>query len=139
MSEPAQIAITVFTNQLGMRERTDYKLVGGSKKCFISGDLAWDLFYKELEEGDEINIGPYRLMIIEHRGYVDQQFLCVRKDYPLWWALVVWHRINRMLELIYHRTIITLAVWNLAEHSKNTYPHWSDIRLIQWIKKRLKR
>lgn len=133
------IETTVFTNQLGQRERIDYKWIGDSKICAISGDLAWDLFGREIKEGDEINIGPFRLAVIEHKGLANQYFRCVRKDYPFWWVLVGWHRLNRVLELIYSRIIITLAVWNLAEYKQHTHPHWRDIYLIQWIEKKLKR
>ena len=117
-----------FRNTLGVLERREYSWEGGPI-CEVSYDFIPELFVP----GDDltnIRIGPYRLHMIERAGWKDT-ILYVRKDYPFWWVLIAWHKGNRLLDIAYRRSIITMAVWGLAEYNPAVIPHWRDIRILK--------
>ena len=125
--------VTQFTNALGMPERYEYRWDGGPR-CQVSRQFIDDAEIYWNKERHTLLIGPYLLKIIEEQPYWDW-FDCIRLDYPFWWVVVGRHKINRLLDLTYHRAIITLAIWGLASFNRASIPHWRDIYLLQNIEK----
>lgn len=130
--DSAWIKSTVTANPLGRRESITYKLVGESpyvrfdRRFLQSGDI------KKIKGEEEIQIGPYRLLKMESGVYWDY-VLYVRKD--KFGAFRVWfYKSTRLLDLIYRRLIITLAVWRLADYSQGFIPSWRDIRILKRLK-----
>ena len=107
MNATGSIRVAQQINSLGAIERQEYRWTGNAlcrvERYFVPTETIGAIFM----------IGPYRLRLIEIEPWSDQD-LCARVDYPFWWVLVGWHRVNRIVDLIYHRAIITLAVWGLA-------------------------
>ncbi len=132
-SKYGDILITAFRNALGKTERLEYQW-RGKPIAQISRLLLLDDMNIVMSGKPEFSIGPYRVRILENELWLDW-ITVIRKDYPLWWAIIAWHRINRLLDIAYHRAIITFAVWGLASYSQTTIPTWRDIYLVQWIKK----
>ena len=120
------IHFTKITSPLGMTERIEYEWVGGNV-IRINGDFLNELDYGKLRIGDVIKIGPYRLRCIELNPWSDfAEFM--RADNP-WSLFRIWFRtIHGFIEMIYHRIIITLAVWRLADYQQYKEPSWRDIR-----------
>lgn len=116
-----------YTREL---ESVSYKWKNGPI-CRITTELAEDLGYKW---GDRyVTIGPYRIRVIDHEapyGVIKG----VRVDWPLWWVVPIAFGSTRLLRLAYHRTIITLAVWNLAQVDLGVMPSWCDIRVVRRIR-----
>ena len=105
-----------------------YKWVGDSPYTYIDRFTIEDLYPGKIP--DRILIGPYSLLKISDEHFRDS-VLFVRQDPVLGWLRVQVYRMTRLLDLIYRRFIITLAVWNLADREMATIPGWQDIRLIQ--------
>ena len=132
MNSEGYIEARAFTNIHGVIERREYKWKGGPK-CRVALDFMNDgLSDVYRDKNNVIVIGPYRLKIIDY-DWARDQANCIRLDYPFWWVIVGWHRINRIADLAYRRFIVTLAVWNLAHFRQGAYPSWKDIKLIQWF------
>lgn len=116
-----------YTHEL---ESVSYKWKNGPM-CRISTELAEDLGYKW---GDRyVTIGPYRIRVVSHEvpyGIIRG----VRVGWPLWWAVPIIFGSTRLLRLVYHRAIITLAVWNLAQVDRNVIPSWRNVRVVRRIK-----
>lgn len=121
---------TRFYNN-GQLERVEYKWVGTSPYVHVSKELLestkWDVPEKRLR------IGGYKLVVIEREFWRDC-YLCVRVNNWFSWLLVYWQPTKRILETVYRRSIITLAVWGLARWDRNAIPSASDIYLVQRIK-----
>jgi len=130
-NEMAQLLITNSYNPLGLIERRDFEWRGKSRSVEVTNNVLWDLDISRFEK--EIQIGPYRLVLLGRKDYSDT-CLYIRKDYPLWWLLVFWHKAIPVLDLIYRRFIITLAVWNLADYNRAVVPNWRDIRLFKRLR-----
>lgn len=130
-NENAQLMITNFFNPIGLLERQEFEWRGKSRSVEVSNSILWDLNISQSEK--EIQIGPYRLVLLRRSGFSDT-CLYIRKDYPLWWLLVFWHKAIPVLDLIYRRFIITLAVWNLADYNRAVIPTWRDIRLFKRLR-----
>lgn len=134
MNDTGLIHIKNYYNTLGKIERQEYKWVG-KPIAEISTELIDDMHW--ITYGDsEFSIGPYRVRIIDQeKRFTANYITVVRKDYPFWWVIIAWHRINRLLDIAYHRLILTLAVWRLASYNQAQIPTWRDIYLVQWIRK----
>jgi hypothetical protein len=128
MNNTALIEVEVKTNPLGKREATNYKWIGKSPYVYISWELLGEIVGIG---GDTINIqvGPYKLLKIEH-GYLGNVVLYVRAD-KLGALRVALYRSTRLLDLMYRRLIITLAVWKLADFSPARVPSWKDIKIVK--------
>jgi len=74
-------------------------------------------------------VGPYRVRLVEEIGLGDC-FVVVRQDWPFWWVFVAWHRVNRLIDIAYRRSIITLNVWGLAERDQ-AMPCWRHIKIVR--------
>ena len=122
-----KIEIAEFRDFRGGIERREYKWIGPPETL-----VSWRLLDEwEITTGNPwaeiINIGPYRLKLIEnsYTGYYNRY---IRMDYPFWRVHVFWHRANRLIDLFYRRLIITLAVWKLAHYNPAVIPSWRDIK-----------
>lgn len=119
---------------------TTYVWKGPSKfRARVHGEP--DIFFDALDANKKdgrFTIGPYRVIVLDVEpayGYVD----VIRQDDPFW-LLVYWaHRSSRALRIIEGRIILTLAVWNLAEHHSFTVPAWSDVYLVKWLTKLIRK
>jgi hypothetical protein len=125
------IIVHVNFGPLGVETKT-FELVGGPR-LLISYDLLREFpeFLRNLpSEGDEFQLGPYRLKIYSHDySFTDEE--CIRIDYPFWWWLVFWHRASRFFRIAKARFIITLAVWRLADHNPASIPSFHDVHIIR--------
>ena len=129
----AYLRVTVQTNSLGMREAENYEWEGESPYVFVSLDERWMDNVQKIDDDKEIQIGPYRLLKVSDGHFRPDFVLYVRKD--KFGALrVAFYKSTRLLDLIYRRLIITLAVWKLADYSPATVPSWRDIHLFKrWL------
>lgn len=132
MNNTAFIEVTVKTNPLGKREAVNHRWVGDSAYTTIDW-LVLDDMNVPLDKAKRIQIGPYKLIEVE-KEYAFGRSLYVRSD-KLGWLRVAFYKSTRLLDLIYRRIIITLAVWNLAEFSPMRVPDWTDIKAVKWIVK----
>jgi len=139
MTEPGMIRVTRFSDIHGNPERLEYAWVGGPE-CRIDCRFAREASHevKLDEQTKEIRIGPFRLKVIE-LDIPRCEYVCVRKDYPFWQFIFAWHRSNRLIDLVYRRSILTLAVWRLASYNPAVIPHWRDIHVLRKIAEWLKR
>ena len=132
MIDAAYLEVEVKTNPLGKIEQQTYKWKGNSPYTYISWPLLGDIVGIG---GDtiEVQVGPYKLLKIEHdhsRGAVSY----VRKD--KFGALrVALYKSTRLLDLVYRRLVITLAVWKLAEFTPGCIPSWKDIKILKRLTK----
>ena len=126
--------IIEMTNHYDIRgniERIDYRWTGGSS-TYVSRDLL-ELGYKERYIGDEVELGPFKLKIVDE-DFARRAFLVTRMDKPLWQLRYLWHRYNKSLDLAYRRSITTLAVWRLADYNPAVIPSWRDIYFLNKIR-----
>ena len=117
-------------NALGQVESIDSSWQGGEVAIlsdrlahYISKDIS------ALEPGGIIAIGPYRLRILQRcpqlcGWYAMRDGLRARIRVLTWPVLDV-------LCLTKSRTIITLAVWGLADYGQGRIPMWSDVSLVK--------
>lgn len=130
--ETAYIETSVRRSPLGKIEAENHKWVGKSPYVHISLDLVRYGEISKIDGDKEIQVGPYRLLLVDK--YIGDYHLYVRKD--RFGALrVALYKSTRLLDLIYRRLIITLAVWGLAEYHEMTVPTWRDIKLTKWLTK----
>lgn len=131
--DTAYLITHVKTNNLGVRESTNYEWSGNSPYLYVDIRFIADLYPNKLpmnswDDIKEIQIGPYKLLQVDTSSMWN--LLYVRKD--KFGQLRVWlYKSTRMFDLIYRRMIITLAVWNLAEYSQACIPTWKDIKLFR--------
>jgi len=133
MSEDGNLLIHEIRNTLGRIERLEYSWEGGPI-AYVDINL--------LNPSDEykdglLKIGPYRLRLLEEIIW-SHQYKFIREDYPFWQLAVGWHKASRLFDLIYRRTIITLAVWRLADYNGATVPGWRDVHILRKIAELLK-
>jgi hypothetical protein len=129
----AQIIGRNFHNPAtGKLERTEYQWVGRSRCVYISFELADQIGWIVPEK--IIKFGPYRLAILEN-DLMRGAYYCRHIDNIFSWLPVIWHRINRVLDIAYRRFIVTLAIWNLAEYNGAVIPHANQIYLVQKVRK----
>lgn len=134
MIETGMIEMTDHYDIRGNIERIDYRWTGGSS-AYVSWELL-ELGYKERYVGDEVELGPFKLKIIDE-DIIRRAFLVTRMDNPFWRLIYLWHCYNKSFDLAYHRFITTLAVWRLAEYNPAVIPSWRDIYFIQKIRNKL--
>ena len=84
--------------------------------------------------GDKFELGPYKFRVIEYQ-LISDTIIAVQEKWPLWWMAIAWHRSNKLLDILYRRTIVTLAVWGLADYSGATVPYIGDIYIVQRTRK----
>ncbi len=131
--ETAYLRFTVKTNPLGIRESLTAEWDGKSPYTYISWRFLGDIVGIG-GETNEIQIGPYKLLRIEH-DELSEKVLYVRKD-KLGALRVALYKSTRLLDLIYRRLIVTLAVWRLAEFSIAVLPSWRDIKALKGFTKK---
>lgn len=126
--ETAYIEASVKTNALGKREAITYTWKGESPYVRITWGLLSDIA-PGVQAPERLQLGPYRLLFVEdeyHWGtaiYVQEdRFGALR---------VALYKSTRLLDLIYRRTIITLAVWRLADFNPAAIPSWKDIKALK--------
>ena len=121
-------------------ERTELKWVGGpiieiSSNLINSDNISNPecLHYISVP-GDIVRYGPFRLKVLEWQWAKDYVTL-IRINSPLDYLIYYWYRSNKLLDLIYHRLIITATVWNLASHDSGVSSSWRDFYIVQTIRK----
>lgn len=131
-----EIIIHKQRNKLGRVERVDFSWEGDPyTEIYHLSYRLWP-YIEVNEKKNEISVGPFQLKIVDRNWGGYQK--CVRMDYPVWWILYFWHKINRIAEIIYRHTIITLTVWGMAEYIAGTIPSWEDIYLLRKLFKKEK-
>ena len=116
----------------GRQLRTDYKWVGESPYVLVDW-LHMDLT-ERLEYGHKINIGTFRLIVIE-LFFMSGELGCVRDDFLLGRLRYWWHRSTYRLDIFYRRSIICLAIYGLADYHEAAIPWSGDIHFIQRLKR----
>lgn len=130
MMDTAYLKVTQHINPLGKVEQLTYEWEGKSPYVRVPSRTVSGLGVGPYK----INIGPYRLLVIEFEPWQDT-FLCVCRD-RLGQLRVALYRATRLLDLAYRRSIVTLAVWNLADYSPGYIPSWRDIKLVKRLIKK---
>jgi hypothetical protein len=123
-SRIADLRIKRINDAMGGIERLDYEW-NGPPEVLISHELLSELGTERMEK--TIQLGPYRLALMDdypRRGMSHY----VRMDYPLWRLRIFGHRGLKWLEGIYRRSVLKLAMWNLAKVHEGMEPSWRDIR-----------
>lgn len=134
MRDTSWVNVTVQRSPLGMLESQTYEWRGKSPYIRIRYDVVREMGHRSFP--DRIQMGPYRLLKVESYPWEDVA-LYVRHD--RWGrARVAAYRLTRWFDLIYRRTIITLAVWHLADFHEVAVPCWSDIHILRKIFRRAK-
>jgi hypothetical protein len=142
-----RIETTIYYNALGNMERLDHEWIGGDvmeitmhPMCLSDSKfsaLKWDKFPSE--PGDQFEYGPFKLRTLEYFFYSDT-ILAVRDRGFITDLRYLWYRFGRLFDIAYHRIIVTLAVWNLADREAGIIPTWRNIhalrRLAEWERKR---
>lgn len=131
LQDVAWLKFTVTTNPLGVRDSLTVDWDGKSPYTYIS-NLRLDEFNavtRLIRGRDEIQVGPYRLLKVADELATDM-VLYVRKD-KFGAIRVRLYKATHLLDLIYRRAIITLAVWKLAEYHPSMIPSWRDIKLLK--------
>jgi hypothetical protein len=130
------IEIKNFYNELGMIERQTFKWKG-PPTCKASYELLDEMlgpvWWALASRGEPIDFGPYKLRMVEDSPW-ENIATFVRQDWPFWWLLIAWHRVNRLAEIAYRRFIITLAVWGFAERRWEKMPVLDNIHLVKRFK-----
>ncbi len=131
MKPNGRVVCTTHRNALGMMERIDYAWHGGDIIA-ISGDVFDYTFERIPRPGERFTIGPFTLRCIEDRFYADE-IIASREHPALSYLRYVWYRSTRVIDIAYRRTIVTLAVWKLAEYSDMRIPTWRDVYALRWL------
>lgn len=126
MTDYSYLEVTRHINPLGETEQYTYKWIG--KSPYVK--IGW-MFLREFDKDHkkEIQFGPYKLLKVDDEPWHDD-VLFVRKD-NLSALRVALYKSTRLLDLIYRRLIITLAVWRLAEFHEMCIPSWRDIKIFK--------
>ena len=133
MDSRGYLIVEVTKDALGNVQREKYSWKGGPITY-----LDYRALKEDVPQGKTISIGPYKLLSLgfDHTAF---DFKFVRVDYPFFWLHLFVHRASAILRLIGARTILTLAVWNLADHHPSVVPSINDIHAVQWIRKAWKK
>ena len=85
-------------------------------------------------KGNLLHIGPYRLRIVQEPDGRDPwgRYMCVREG-PHAWVLAAYVRLYNLSTDIWRRSIVTLAVWGLADYREATIPCLENIHFVQWL------
>lgn len=126
---PGYIEVTITRNALGVEEKS-YTLAGGPLFYIDYNTLSREGFETRK---DTIQVGPYKLRVIEFFGY-EGRLLCTSENNPYFRLIVLWHKLSRVLRRINARLIITCAVWGLAEYRPECVPSWGQIYFIRWLR-----
>jgi hypothetical protein len=127
LKDVSHIKITVKRSPLGKIESLTHEWEGRSPYVRITRSLLCEITNDYCPE--TVQIGPYRLLKVEAEPWLDV-VLYVRKD-KLGALRVALYKSTRLLDLIYRRLIITLAVWRLAEFTPLAIPSWKDIKALR--------
>jgi hypothetical protein len=134
LRDTALIKFTVKTNPLGIRESLTAEWEGKSPYTYVSFFLVDRGEAMRIKGDEEIQIGPYRLLKVD-TDWSMGAWLYVRKD-RLGALRIALYKSTRLLDLIYRRLIITLAVWRLADYHQHTIPTWRDIKGLKGFVKK---
>lgn len=125
------IRVTLRAGALGVESKT-YEWIGDSPYAYIDRrDISIDN-----EHAGVFTVGPFRLILIQYEYHRDA-WLCVRSD-RLGVLRVYLYRSTRLLDLFYRRSIMTMAVWGLADHHFSRVPSYKDIHVVQRISEIIK-
>lgn len=128
MKDFSDIQVTREYNSVGALEKQTYKTVGKSPYFRFSW---WELnrmgYYKGIPK--EICLGQYKFVFVERDLFDPYIVYTLKKGF--YWLRVLQSPMLKMLDVIYRRIIITLAVWNLATYNAARLPCWRDIKLFK--------
>lgn len=134
----AKILGHVRTNALGMREQTTYEWdesdgdpmarLNGSALCTFDGVVRM-----MTRSGDVLQLGNLRVRVITY-DYCSNQYTIMQDGWRAWFSAFLWNPLTETIDLIYRRSIITLAVWGLAKFNRGAQPAWQDIYALAWIR-----
>lgn len=128
------IEITRRENPTGHLERFDYAWKGGPL-TYIPDHMRHE--FPSLGE-PLLQVDPYRLRRVEDEmNWMRGDWLYVREDSPGWWMRIALHRLSAWAGIFYCRIILTLAVWNLADHHPAFVPSWRDVHALKWLAAKL--
>ena len=133
MTETSYTKITRHWNQLGQLESETYNWVGNSNQILMSGEFVDNLYPDR--DNTKIFIGPWKLLKLEPQPW-NNTYIYVKDDI-IGWLRVFAYKITRLADLVYRRSIITLAVWQLADHHQGEVPNLDDIHAVKWVKAQL--
>lgn len=137
MIADATIEVARIYDFQGGIERREFKWVGG-KITKVSIYLLGDEFVKTktdkfLASGETFFVGPFQLKVLE----IDLVASFIYATQDNWQGQIRYlvHRWSRLLDKIYRRSIITLAVWRLASYEAHRVPSWKDVYLLNKFRK----
>ena len=120
--------VTVHINPIGMIESKDYQWVGDSPYILVDTgriDNMWP-------PPQKLSLGAYKLKKVEDRPAYSGALYVISDRFYIIRTFV--YKLIKLIDLIYRRMIITLAVWNLADYHGGTIPSWVDIKIVKRIR-----
>jgi hypothetical protein len=139
--EEGHIRITEIRSRLGCVERYEYAWEGKSPITTLGAFLVLQHVQRPADavEKGVFTIGPFRLRVLEIDRPCGMHVKAIRTDSPFWFLVWAVYRATPILRQVYFRSIITLAVWGLADFHNDTTPSLHDIhcvnRVCQAVKK----
>jgi hypothetical protein len=132
MKDVSYIEVTQKQNALGKIEQYTYRWIGKSPYVRVSHSLLQHLAGSG--NGASVQIGPYKLLKVGDEFHIDC-VLYVRSD-KLAALRIALYKSTRLLDLVYRRLIVTLAVWNLADFHPAYIPSWRDVKILKGLAKK---
>lgn len=130
MTDYSYLEGTVKHNPLGGREQITYRILGKSPLFRFTGAfIDSTVGVVAITQKCDLRFGPYVFKFMSHEEQSDCA-VYVLKNPRGYLAFFLYHS-TRVLDLIYRRSIITLAVWRLAEFRRDTIPTWRDIYILK--------
>lgn len=136
MIPDANIIETQHTDFRGGTERIEYEWRGGSIVDITDRYLYRAGIYGSLSIGSVVNIGPFRLIVLDYDQPRRAYTFC-RTGFKGTVKYSV-YRLTKHFDFIYRRLVITAAVWGLAKYEDYSVPTWRDVYFLAWLAKRIK-
>lgn len=137
VGERAWIESRVTYDINGMLESEEFTWMGEGRTAQIGREyLEYDLRRRgegepDLNPGAVFWLGNLRLRVVESH----QSLVYVAREGGLARLWQYENGLYRLLNLVYRRSIVTLAVWRLADYHQATTPSWVDIHAAQWLRR----
>lgn len=118
------INFKVREGPFGLHEVTGYRTKGGPYFLAECPDRTY-------KPGDVVHIGPFRFRYVAFAVQYLADILVL--DNPLALPRVWRYWTKQYARNAYHRLILTLYVWGLAEHHRAAVPSWRDVPFLRRV------
>lgn len=129
MLEPdARLTYTLHPHQISPLGRVEWEWQSGKNNVAAIDELLLVRSGCQIEN-EIITVGSHRLRVLDKR-YLGRCWLVTPDGYKAR-LLKVTYSFKCAFEWFYHRLMLTLAIWGLADHTPGMIPSWRDIRIIK--------